>query len=88
MEAYMPKFELRSYRYVPLAHFAKLPKAFAVSKNAKALLTVFLNEDGEPSEVQADSSSADLDQAVDYFMKHCNDPKVKKFLEARMGSLI
>jgi hypothetical protein len=74
---------------VPLDYFEKLPKAYFVSKNGNGLLMVLLNEDGELWDVRVPSDSTDVDQAaVEYFMKHCDDPKVRKFVKAQMGSLV
>lgn len=69
---------------VPMDYFGKLPKLHLVSKNGKGLLFVLLHENGEPSEVRAASSSRDVGQAVRHFLQHCDDPKVKKFVAARM----
>jgi hypothetical protein len=72
---------------VPMDYFDKLPKLYVVSKGGNGLLWVLLDENGDPWDVRADSGSRDMGQAVEYFIKHCDDPKAKKSVEARKGSL-
>lgn len=71
---------------VPLDYFEKLPKAYIVSKGGNGLLLVLLDESGEPWSVYSDPGMTDVDQAVEYFIKHCDDPKIKKFVQASMNA--
>ena len=66
---------------VPLNYFDGLPKAYLVSKNDQMVLAILLKEDGTLWEVRSDARPTDRDQAIAYFLQHCDDPKVKESLQ-------
>ncbi len=73
---------------VPLDYFDKLPKSYSVFKGERGILLVLLDEKGEPVDIYADSGSPDLHGAVKYFRKHCQEPKVIKFVDDQLESLV
>lgn len=69
---------------VPLNYFDKLPKAYTAYSGGRNLLLVLLDEKGVPSELRFGGNSPDLDRAAAYFVEHCPDPQVKKFVQAHL----